>query len=133
MLSALDCEIVYADMHDLQAMLQAMLQALEHVDVLYHVAAVFKHWAKDPDAEIIQANIKGTEVVLQAAGQAKVKKIVYVSSIAAIGHSKETLNETHWSSDSKNAYYQSKILSERRAWQLAKQLKLWRWRSSPVS
>lgn len=121
MFKGLDCEIVYAEMQDQQA----MLQALEKVDVLYHVAAVFKHWAKDPDAEIIQPNLQGTEVVLQAAAQAKVKKIVYVSSVAAVGHSEQTLNETHWNSESSNAYYQSKILSERRAWQLAKQHKLW--------
>jgi dihydroflavonol-4-reductase len=121
MFEGLDCELVYAEMLDKDA----MLAALEGVDVLYHVAAVFKHWAKDPETEIIQANIKGTEVVLEAAAQTKVKKVVYVSSVAAIGHNGEPLNESHWNDEPSNAYYQSKIRSEKKAWQLAEKLDLW--------
>jgi len=121
MFEGLDCELVYTEMLDKEA----MLAALQGVDVLYHVAAVFKHWAKDPETEIIQANIKGTEIVLDAAAKAQVKKIVYVSSVAAIGHNGEPLNENYWNEDSSNAYYQSKIRSEKKAWQLAEKLDLW--------
>ena len=121
MFEGLDCELVYAEMLDEDA----MLAALQGVDVLYHVAAVFKHWAKDPEKEIIQANIKGTEIVLDAAAKAKVKKVIYVSSVAAIGHNGEPLNENHWNDESSNAYYQSKIRSEKKAWQLAEKLDLW--------
>lgn len=117
----LDCELVYAEMLDKDA----MLAALQGVDVLYHVAAVFKHWAKNPESEIIKPNIIGTEVVLAAAAEAKVKKIIYVSSVAAIGHTGEPLNEDNWNEETSNAYYQSKIQSEKIAWELALKYKLW--------
>lgn len=115
------CDVVYAEIQDLEA----MTKALEGVDVLYHVAAVFKHWARDPDAEIIKPNVTGTEVVLKAAAQAGVKKVVYVSSVAAVGHNGEPLDETSWNSLSDNAYYNSKIQSEKKAWELARQYNLW--------
>jgi len=118
--AALDCELVYAEMLDEQA----MVDALKGVDTLYHVAAVFKHWAKDPESEIVQANLKGTEIVLKAAAKNGVKKVVYVSSVAAIGHDGSALDEHHWNTETQNAYYHSKIISEQKAWQLAKELDL---------
>ena len=66
----LNCQVVYTEMQDIAA----MRKALEGVDILYHVAAVFKHWAKDPTTEIVEPNVKGTEIVLKAAAEAKVKK-----------------------------------------------------------
>ena len=53
---------------------EAMVKALKGVDVLYHVAAVFKHWAKNPETEIIRPNVTGTEIVLEAAALVKVKR-----------------------------------------------------------
>jgi len=117
----LDCELVYTEMQDKQA----MISALKEVDILYHVAAVFKHWSKNPEAEIVKPNLIGTEVVLQAATEAKVKKVIYVSSVAAIGHDGTPLNESHWNTEHSNAYYRSKIQSEKRAWELAKKHGLW--------
>jgi len=117
----LDCELAYTEMQDKQA----MLSALKDVDVLYHVAAVFKHWSKNPEAEIVKPNLNGTEIVLQAAAEAKVKKVIYVSSVAAIGHDGTPLNESHWNTEHFNAYYHSKIQSEKRAWELAKAYDLW--------
>ncbi len=116
----LDCERVYAELRDKDA----MLKALEGVDVLYQVAAVFKHWSKDPETEIVQPNINGTKIVLEAAAEAGVKKVVYVSSIAAVGHNGEPLDETTWNEDMINPYYRSKILSERQAWKTANEHKL---------
>jgi dihydroflavonol-4-reductase len=34
-----------------------LVRALEGVDTLYQVATVYKHWARNPKKEIIQANI----------------------------------------------------------------------------
>ncbi|MEP0071539.1 MAG: NAD-dependent epimerase/dehydratase family protein [Marinomonas sp.] len=119
--SDLDCQLVEADMLDQDSMDKALMG----VDVLYHVAAVFKHWAKDPEAEIVQTNIRGTEIVLAAAAKANVKKVVYVSSVAAVGHDGSLLTEKNWNDDLSNPYYRSKIESEKRAWQLAKQYNLW--------
>ncbi len=70
-----DCEIVSADMLDRAS----LRRALEHVDVLYHCAAVFRHWAKYPTSEIVKTNLDGTENILEAAAEMDVKKIVYVT------------------------------------------------------
>ena len=116
----LDCELVYAELQDKEA----MVNALQGVDVLFQVAAVFKHWAKDPETEIVSANVDGTRVVLEAAAKAGVKKVVYVSSVAAIGHNGESLDESQWNTDMSNPYYRSKILSEQQAWKTARELEL---------
>lgn len=118
--TGLDCELVYAELQDRQA----LLQALRGVEVLYQVAAVFRHWARDPQAEIVAPNVEGTRNVLEAAAEAGVKRVVYVSSVAAVGHDGQPLDETHWNDEQENAYYRSKILSERMAWEVAQRLGL---------
>lgn len=117
----LECELVHTDILDRQS----MLNALDGVDILYQAAAVFKHWAADPEKEIVEANIKGTEIVLEAAAACGVEKTVYVSSIAAVGHDQKRLSDTSWNNDLSNPYYRSKILSEQKAHQIAKQHNLW--------
>ncbi len=116
----LDCELVYAELQDPDA----MRQALRGVDVLYQVAAVFKHWARDPESEIVMPNVNGTRTVLEAAAREGVKKVVYVSSVAAVGHDGQRLGEHQWNRDLSNPYYRSKILSELHAWEVAQRLKL---------
>lgn len=119
-LNGLDCQIVRAELQDPDS----LRQALKGVDVLYQVAAVFKHWAKDPYAEIVDVNVRGTRNVLRAAAEAGVKRVVYVSSVAAVGHNGQCLDETTWNTDQRNPYYLSKILSEQAAWETARAHKL---------
>jgi dihydroflavonol-4-reductase len=119
--TGLNCDRVYAEMCDANAMRQAM----EGVDLLFHVAAVFRHWAPDPERDIVRPNIDGTETVLRAAAEAGVQRVVYISSVAAVGHDGTPLDETAWNENNQdNHYYQSKIKSERRAWELTKELNL---------
>lgn len=114
-LNGLDCQIVRAELQDPDS----LCQALQGVDVLYQVAAVFKHWARNPHAEIVDVNVQGTRNVLRAAAEAGVQRVVYVSSVAAVGHNGQRLNENSWNNDQQNPYYLSKILSERAAWDTA--------------
>ena len=114
-LHGLGCEVVRAELQDIDS----LRQSLQGVDVLYQVAAVFKHWAKDPQAEIIEPNVQGTRNILRAAADAGVRRIVYVSSVAAVGHDGQYLDEAVWNDDQQNPYYLSKILSERSAWEAA--------------
>ncbi|MCP3751628.1 NAD-dependent epimerase/dehydratase family protein [Pseudomonas sp. SBB6] len=117
----LDCELVYAELQDEPSLLKAMAG----VEVLFQVAAVFRHWARRPEAEIVEPNVRGTRNALQAASRSGVKRVVYVSSVAAIGHDGEPLDEDTWNDEAENAYYKSKILAERMAWQTARELDLW--------
>lgn len=118
--AGLDCELVYAELQNKQA----LVQALRGVEVLYQVAAVFRHWARDPQAEIVTPNVEGTRNALEAAAEAGVKRVVYVSSVAAVGHDGRPLDETHWNDEQDNAYYRSKIMSEQMAWEVAQRLGL---------
>lgn len=116
----LSCERVFLDLQDTSSLQSAM----EGVDILFQAAAVFKHWAKNPEQEIVQPNVQGTKNILAAARDAQVKRIVYVSSVAAVGHNGESLDESNWNQDLSNHYYRSKIISEQLAWELAEKWQL---------
>ncbi len=59
-------------------------KALEGCEILFHVAADYRLWAKDGD-EIVRSNVLGTRNILEAAKKYSVKKVVYTSSVAAVG------------------------------------------------
>lgn len=69
------------------------------METLYQVAAVFKHWAKDPKSEIINANLRMTENILEVAAEQGVKRVINVSSIAALDRQVVPLNETTWNQE----------------------------------
>jgi dihydroflavonol-4-reductase len=62
----------------------SLRKAVEGVDGLYHLAALFAIWTKDPDLHY-KVNVQGAEAMMRAAMDAGVKKVVFTSSIAAIG------------------------------------------------
>lgn len=87
----LDCKLVYVDLLDRESLSKAM----KGVETLYQVAAVFKHWAKNPHKEIIGVDLEGTKNVLEIAAEQGVKRIVYVSSTAALDHTSVPMEETN--------------------------------------
>ncbi len=50
----------------------------------YHLAALFAVWTRDPDLHY-KINVQGTEALMKEALKADIEKVVYTSSIAAIG------------------------------------------------
>lgn len=79
-LDGLAVEQVTCDVTDLPG----MRRALDGCETLYHLAALYKTWL--PDEELIhRVNVEGTVTTLLAAKEAGTKRIVYTSSIAAIG------------------------------------------------
>src|SRR5215471_16812690 len=79
-LDGLDVEIVYGDVNDRAA----VGRAVEGCDVLYHLAAIYSFWM--PDRSLIyEVNVEGSKTVLWAAYKANLRKVVFTSSIAAIG------------------------------------------------
>jgi dihydroflavonol-4-reductase len=79
-LEGLPVEIVSGDLADAAS----LARALSGVHTLYHVAADYRLWAKDPQ-ELYRANAGGTENILAAAAAAGVSRVVYTSSVAALG------------------------------------------------
>ena len=59
-------------------------EAMADCDAVFHVAATYSLWRRDRDA-VRRANVEGTRLVLGAARRARVPRVVYTSSVAAIG------------------------------------------------
>ncbi len=58
--------------------------AVAGVTTVFHVAADYRLWARDPQ-ELYRANVQGTRAILESAAQAGVKRIVYTSTVGALG------------------------------------------------
>lgn len=113
----LDCELVQADITDKAS----FVKALQGVETFYAVGAAFKLWAKDPIKDIYDVNIQGTRNTIEAAAEAGVKRIVYVSSIAALNYSLLPTKESYgYNPDRRDMYYNSKNDGEKLAFELAK-------------
>ncbi len=79
-LDGMDVEFVEGNLLDVDS-LKAAVQGVEQ---LYHLAAMFAIWTKDPDLHY-KINVDGTRGIMEAALAAGIEKIVYTSSVAAIG------------------------------------------------
>ena len=107
-----DCEIVEGDMADAAAMRRAMAG----VRYLFHVAADYRLWARDP-ADIMRANVDGTTAVMDTALACGVEKIVYTSSVATLraGDASAPVDETAplGEGEGVGVYKNSKVAAER--------------------
>lgn len=117
----LDCEVVQSDITDKDS----LVTALQGVEIFYAVGAVFKLWAKDPKTEIYDVNLQGTQNIVEAAAEAGVKRIVYVSSIAALNYNQLPTKESYGQNpDRRDMYYNSKNDGEKLAFELAKKFNI---------
>jgi dihydroflavonol-4-reductase len=111
-LADLDIDIVTGDLRDADAVRGAMSGARW----LFHVAADYRLWARNP-VEIIDNNILTTRIVMEEAQRAGVERIVYTSSVATLktGPSGELGDETAPAEEGQviGAYKRSKLLAER--------------------
>jgi len=110
-LDGLDVEVVRGDLLD-SASLE---RALRNCEGLFHVAADYRLWARDP-REIGRANVRGTHNILLAAQRGGVRRIVHTSSVATLGlHHDGTPSDEDTPvhlAEMIGAYKRSKFLSE---------------------
>jgi len=59
-------------------------KAMAGCDVVFHVAADYRLWVRDPN-EMYRSNVEGTRAILEAARKNGVRRVVYTSSVATIG------------------------------------------------
>src|ERR1043165_5553790 len=59
-------------------------RAMKGCDTVFHVAADYRLWVPQPD-EMFSANVDGTRNVMEAAGNAGARRVVYTSSVATLG------------------------------------------------
>jgi dihydroflavonol-4-reductase len=80
-LQGLQVEAVRGDLRD-SASLKAAVQGCSH---LFHVAADYRLWVPDP-GEMYAVNVQGTKNLLVAAADAGVSRVVYTSTVGALGN-----------------------------------------------
>ena len=111
-LADIHCEIVEGDMRDRAS----MAAALRDVRYLFHVAADYRLWARNPE-DIVTANLAGADAVMHAALDASVERIVYTSSVATLraGDASTSVDETSPLDEGEGvgAYKRSKVVAER--------------------
>jgi dihydroflavonol-4-reductase len=92
-LKQLGCELVEGDVSNVEA----IRRGAEGSDACFHGAAIYKVGIpKSQHEQMYDTNVRGTERVLDAAIQAGVPKIVYVSTINVFGNTHgETVDETY--------------------------------------
>jgi len=92
---------------------------IAEAELVYHCAAMVSFTAKERKL-MVQVNAEGTANVVNLCLAGNVKKLVHVSSIAAIGRVKQgtTINEqSKWEHSKYNTYYAiSKYAAEREVW-----------------
>lgn len=79
-LRALGVEIITADLRDREALCRAM----QGCDWVFHLANLYAMWHPRPE-EFWQTNVEGTRCIMEAALDARVPKVVYVSTVAVLG------------------------------------------------
>ena len=63
---------------------EALARAVEGCDTVFHCAADYRLYVRDP-GEMYATNVEGTRNVLAAAHRAGVERVVYTSSVGALG------------------------------------------------
>jgi dihydroflavonol-4-reductase len=117
-LAGLAVEVADGDLLDRASLRRAVAGVRE----VYHVAADYRLWARDP-REIYRANVDGTRAVLEVSAEAGVHRIVHTSSVGALGIPKDGTPGTEDTpvtlDDMVGDYKRSKFLSEQLARELA--------------
>ena len=117
-LQGVECEPVEGDLTDPAS----LARAVAGCSAVFHVAADYRLWVADPSV-MYRANVDGTRNLLRAAAEAGVRRIVYTSSVAAVGYAPGggVADETTTAEigDMIGHYKRSKFLAEREVMRLA--------------
>ncbi len=116
-LRELEAEIVIGDLREATS----LERAASGCELVFHVAADYRLWARNP-RELYESNVQGTRNLLEAARRAKVERVVYTSTVGAVGIPRKGLGdeETPVSlRDMVGAYKRSKFLAEQAALEAA--------------
>src|SRR5438270_718187 len=118
-LRGLAVEQTHGDLRDRDSLRRALTGCRQ----LYHVAAHYALWAKDP-AIFYEINVTGTRLLLETAREVGTERIVYTSTIGAIGlppHGGVGTEQTTVSlSQMAGHYKRSKYLAEQEVLKLAR-------------
>ena len=111
-LDGLPIDMVYGDLTNPES----LSRALHGIDTLFHVAARYD-LSRRARADAWRTNVDGTRDLMLAALQTQVDRVVYTSSVAAVGPPRgtdELADESQWApvDQTPGPYEKTKILSE---------------------
>lgn len=108
-------EIIQCDILDVVKLEESM----QGISWVYHSAAIVSYDPKDK-MRLLKMNIDGTANIVNACIDANVKKLVHVSSVAALGRIRKgemVTEQMNWSEETNNSNYgKSKYLGEMEVW-----------------
>jgi dihydroflavonol-4-reductase len=120
-LDGLDIEIVEGDLRDPESLRRGMAGC----ELVFHVGALYSFWVR-PRGLIYEVNVDGTRHVFDAAKAAGIERVVYTSSVAALGlrDDGEPADETTPTSLDQvvGDYKKSKYVAEQVALEYAKEM-----------
>jgi dihydroflavonol-4-reductase len=120
LLTGLPVEIVDGDLADADS----LRRCLHGCRLLFHVAAMYSLWARDRRL-FYEVNVEGTRRILRAAAEAGVGRVVYTSTVGAVGFPKDGRPGTEETpvglADMVGDYKRSKFLAEEVARDFARQ------------
>jgi dihydroflavonol-4-reductase len=105
----------------------SMRRAVEGCGRMYHTAAGFIMWSRDPERDIIQPSVLGTRIALEAAAAAGLERVLYVSTTGTMGFSTSpdvSFDETRFNTKPHTHYVRGKIAAEKEAFGIAERTKL---------
>lgn len=103
---------------------QSLEAAFEGMDMVIHVAGLVSYLDKDKKA-LMEVNLVGTTNVVNVMLQKNIKKLIHISSVAALGRTPDTFTVTEnqkWTESPLNSPYAiSKYLAELEVWRAAQE------------
>ena len=67
---------------------QSLKKAMAGCEFVFHVAADYRLWVRDPE-QMYRANVEGTRAIIRAAQESGVRRVIYTSSVATMGFTRE--------------------------------------------
>jgi dihydroflavonol-4-reductase len=106
-----EIEVAAGDLQDAPS----LERAVTGCDAVFHVAAMYELWARDP-RQFYAVNVDGTRAVMEAAKKAAVPRVVHTSSVATVvpGGAEDGFADP---GSAHGHYKRSKILAERVAFE----------------
>ncbi len=116
-IKGLDLELAQGDLRDRPS----LEKAAQGCQVLFHVAADYSFWVPDVKA-MYQTNVDGTRSILEVAMKAGMERVVYTSTVATVGLSRNGQPATEElqpnPKDLYGHYKQSKYMAEKAAFEV---------------
>lgn len=80
----LGADVVTGDLREPESLKKAMAGC----EFVFHVAADYRLWVRDPE-QMYRSNVEGTRAIIQAAQHSGVRRVIYTSSVATMGFTRE--------------------------------------------